>query len=148
MDHERALTYALSGGPAPVEAAAHLEACAACRAELPLLREAEAALRRARPAVSASVPALPRRVSLLWPAAAAAALAAGLFAGWLLARGGGPPPSATLAAQTVEAPWTLAPDDSTAALLQVAEPFAEKIATVTPEDAATYMEAQTGGWNG
>jgi len=169
MSHEITLQAALAGGPVPQEVREHLESCAACREELAELRSIERELVTATPAaprVAAWEEGLVRglaaheRPSLRWmPLAASLLLAAGLLAGWLAGhRSGAGASAAPLASSSIEEPArgladlaVLAPvdEDSTAELLQMAEPLAQDIPQTPPAALENYLSpAGNGGWNG
>ena len=152
MDHEEAVKRMIIGGPVPLEAASHVEACARCREEIEALRGAEAALRRARPHIGpmgysilmASNAKPSRQKRRRWAAVAAAILLAGLLGGWSVGRMSGeqqtlaPPSEMALA----EVPWTPSSDDSTLSLLQSAYPVADGFSSVTTADTTSFMETE------
>lgn len=157
VNHERALTYALAGGPAPQEALSHVGACPQCSAELVALRGVEERLRAAAP--SRPVGGLGLRTPPFaaqrsersqrgWSTAAAACLALAFLATWVGQR----PPARTAQVEVVrEAPSSVATyawpggEYSTPAVLDAVQEELAASSATSGEGAASYWATTTEG---
>ncbi len=153
MDHEEALKRLLTGGPVPLDAKNHVEACTSCREELDALRGTEAALIRVRPPaeptgqgarIAIETWQVQRQKRGAWGALAAAMLLAGLLGGWSLGRmpGGERAAAPSTEVALLEVPWAPSSDDSTLSLLQSAYPVADRFSSVTTSDTTSFWETK------
>lgn len=146
MNHEDALMYALAGGPAPQEAAAHLGSCPSCAAELAALREVEALLKAAAPASGSACPVSVRLTHpangnrRIWAAAAAACMGVAFAASWWGMRAPGPRAPAPLSPSPVQISFSTAvADESLASVLDAVQVRLDEEGTTGADAAGDYF---------
>ncbi len=174
MIHEEAVKAALAGGPRDAHLARHLEECPDCRVELQSLRALEEDLRAAAGPLHRDVAWEARLESRLarsgqsgrsWTAVAASfLLASALVLSWTVTFPGKRTPGEMAAlpvvahttrafapatgAEQAPALW-MGDEDSTAQLLQLADPLADELRQSPPDALKNYLSPDdSGGWNG